>query len=119
MEWDDERHAGFVEDQIEVPTFTCVEEKLKSVKEGPRGFVVERCSECPLRDEILGGYDRDEIRGYTCQLYKRRIEEVTEAFPSWCRLKPVSKVWGDTIKMVSTVREIIEELNVAVGYGRR
>lgn len=119
MEWDAERHARFVEDQIEVPTFTNVEERLKSVNEGPRGFVVERCSECPMREEILGGYDRDEVRGYTCQLYERRIEEVTGAFPSWCRLKPVSKVWRDTIGMVNAVREIVEELNVVVGYGRK
>ena len=49
MEWDAERHARFVEDQIEVPTFTNVEDRLKSVNEGPRGFVVERCSECHER----------------------------------------------------------------------
>ena len=89
------------------------------IREGVRGFVVEKCDVCPLREEILGGYDRDEVWGYTCQLYERRIEEVTGVFPSWCRLKPVSKVWKDTIGMVSAVREIVEELNVVVGYGRK
>ena len=31
----------------------------------------------------------------------------------------MSKVWRDTIGMVNAVREIVEELNVVVGYGRK
>ena len=38
------------------------------IREGVRGFVVERCSEYLMREEILGGYDKDEVWGYKCLL---------------------------------------------------
>lgn len=95
---------------------TYIEAQIKDLPE-VRGFLITSCSECPLREEILGGYDRDEIRGYTCRLSMGRINEHEVPFPKSCRLGKVSDMWREMItrdrKMMKTAERIVE-----IGHGR-
>ena len=102
---------------VDVEKYTAyIKEQLDDLPE-VRGFLITSCSECPLREEILGGYDRDEIRGYTCRLGIGRINESEVPFPKSCRLGKVSHMWREMItrdrKMMETAERIVE-----LGRGR-
>ena len=95
---------------------TYIEAQIKDLLE-VRGFLITECRECPLRDEILGGYDRDEVRGYTCRFTIGRINEKEVPFPKSCKLVKVSEMWREMItrdrKMMETAERIVE-----LGRGR-
>lgn len=103
MEFDVDKHTRFVEDQI---------------REGVRGFVVEKCAVCPLREEIVGGYDRDEVWGYMCLLHRKRID-VCDVFPTWCKLRPMDIQWNEMCNTLGVVRKMVKDLGEVIECGYR
>ena len=101
MEFDGNKHIRVGEDRI---------------REGVRGFVVEKCAVCPLREEILGGYDRDEVWGYTCLLYRKRID-VCDVFPTWCKLRPMDIQWNEMCNTLGVVRKMVKDLGEVIECG--
>lgn len=100
MEFNVMKHARFIEDVV------CEEGDEK-----PRGFIVRRCVECPFREPRLGGYDRDEVYGYDCMLYRRKLDGEFRRFPLWCRLKPVSEEWNRLVAIVEKIEKIVKMLS--------
>lgn len=114
-DFDIEKHAKYISDQIDSPEQMTIGRKLADRKCGPRGFVVVECVKCPFREPRLGGYDREEIRGYSCMLYGRVLDGENGVFPTWCGLKSLSMEWvnlvrkyGSLVEYVESMREVIE-----------
>jgi hypothetical protein len=86
-----------------------------------RGFLVTGCKDCPFVEEEIGGYDRSEIMGYFCRLYKREFEQedqdhriygcknkVPEGFSKFCRLKRIEDEYS---KMHQKYKRIVDQIN--------